>query len=109
VFFGRFLALLRVLAALLAGINQMSWPRFVLFNAAGAILWATIFGLGAYYFGHELEHLTKPAVVVLGAVGIAVMIAALILVHRHEADLEAQAERALPGPPRRRRHKRADR
>jgi hypothetical protein len=36
VFFGRFIALLRVLAALLAGVNRMSWPRFFFFNAAGA-------------------------------------------------------------------------
>ncbi len=35
VFFGRFVALLRALAALLAGTNQMTWPRFLAFNAAG--------------------------------------------------------------------------
>jgi membrane protein DedA with SNARE-associated domain len=61
VFFGRFIALLRVLAALLAGVNRMSWPRFFFFNAAGAILWATVFGLGAYTLGEEIERLTKPA------------------------------------------------
>jgi membrane protein DedA with SNARE-associated domain len=55
VFFGRFVALLRVLAALLAGVNRMSWPRFFFFNAAGAILWATVFGLGAYTFGEEMS------------------------------------------------------
>ena len=44
VFFGRFVALLRVLAAFLAGVNCMPWPRFLLFNvlAIGALmLWAT--------------------------------------------------------------------
>src|ERR1700693_2694125 len=53
VFFGRFFALLRVWAALLAGVNQMAWPKFLLFNAGGAVLWAALYGLGAYYLGHE--------------------------------------------------------
>src|SRR5438034_1212099 len=43
VFFGRFVPLLRTIAALLAGANCMSWSRFLLFNTAGSILWA-----GAY-------------------------------------------------------------
>src|SRR5689334_19326894 len=39
VFFGRFLALLRALAALMAGINYMDWRRFLLFNVTGGIAW----------------------------------------------------------------------
>ena len=35
VFFGRFVAVLRAFAALLAGINQMDWRRFFVFNVAG--------------------------------------------------------------------------
>ena len=42
VFFGRFVAILRCLAAFLAGVNQMPWPRFLLANAAGAVAWASI-------------------------------------------------------------------
>ena len=37
VFFGRFMALLRTLSALTAGINWMPWWRFLFFNAAGGI------------------------------------------------------------------------
>ena len=33
VFFGRFVAVLRMWAAFLAGVNRMAWPRFLLFNA----------------------------------------------------------------------------
>ena len=51
VFFGRFVAVLRVTAAWLAGITHMSWWRFFFWNAAGGIVWATGFGLLAYYFG----------------------------------------------------------
>src|SRR5262245_52493406 len=41
VFFGRFVAVLRALAALLAGLNRMTWNRFLLFNALGAVVWAS--------------------------------------------------------------------
>jgi membrane protein DedA with SNARE-associated domain len=36
VFFGRFVALLRCITSLLAGVNRMGWRRFVVFNALGA-------------------------------------------------------------------------
>src|SRR5437870_781930 len=57
VFFGRFVALLRILAAFLAGVNRMPWRDFLVANAAGAVLWASIFGMGAYYFGKLLFEL----------------------------------------------------
>jgi len=98
VFFGRFVALLRALAALLAGVNRMSWPRFFIANAAGAILWATAFGLGAYTLGEDVEHLTRPAALALGATGLALLIAWVLFLRSHEKELQAEAERALPGP-----------
>ena len=51
VFIGRFVAVLRVTAAWLAGITHMPWWRFFLWNAAGGIVWATGVSLLAYYFG----------------------------------------------------------
>src|SRR5262245_59179854 len=42
VFFGRFISVVRFLAALLAGVNRMAWHRFLLANAAGAIVWSTV-------------------------------------------------------------------
>lgn len=51
VFFGRFIAVLRITAAWMAGISHMPWWRFLFFNAAGGILWATLVGLVAYYSG----------------------------------------------------------
>jgi membrane protein DedA with SNARE-associated domain len=42
VFFGRFVALLRAFAALLAGANGLAPWRFFAFNAAGGIVWATV-------------------------------------------------------------------
>ncbi|MEP6917537.1 MAG: DedA family protein [Acidobacteriota bacterium] len=98
VFFGRFVAVLRTLAALLAGMNGMDWRRFLVFNASGGIAWAVAFGAGAYAFGEQIERVRGPiAVVTLVAAAFAGVIL-MWFVGRHEAELEAQAERALPGP-----------
>ena len=51
VFFGRFVSILRVTAAWLAGISHMPWCRFLFWNAAGGVVWATAFGVVAYYSG----------------------------------------------------------
>jgi membrane protein DedA with SNARE-associated domain len=52
VFFGRFVAVLRVTAAWAAGLSRMNAWRFFAFNAAGGIVWATLVGLIAYYLGN---------------------------------------------------------
>ena len=51
VFFGRFVAVLRVTAAWTAGLARMGWWRFFAWNAAGGIVWATGVGLIAYFLG----------------------------------------------------------
>jgi membrane protein DedA with SNARE-associated domain len=51
VFFGRFIALLRIFAGPMAGLSGMPYKRFLFFNATGAIAWAlTMTGL-AYFAG----------------------------------------------------------
>jgi membrane protein DedA with SNARE-associated domain len=51
VFLGRFVAILRVTAAWLAGISHMQWWRFLLWNATGGIVWAALVSVVAYRFG----------------------------------------------------------
>ena len=51
VFFGRFIAILRAWAAFLAGVNHMPWRKFLIYNAAGGILWATLFGTLGFLAG----------------------------------------------------------
>ena len=55
-------------------------------------------GLGAYWTGREFEQLQGRAVVLLVIIGVLVVVAGIIFVHRNEAQLIAQAERAMPGP-----------
>ena len=98
VFFGRFVAVLRAFAAFLAGVNRFNWEEFFLYNAAGGIVWASIFGFGGFWLGRAFEHYARP-------VGVAALIAAVIgsvlaarFIRSHEQALEDEAERAFPGP-----------
>lgn len=77
VFFGRFVALLRIVAGPAAGVAGMAWWRFALANAAGAVVWATAIGLVGYYAGGAWDVLHRwlgrgawalAGVIVLGAI-----------------------------------------
>jgi len=59
VFFGRFIALLRTWAALLAGTAEMPYRVFTLYNVLGGITWATLFGTLGYVFGRSLPLLER--------------------------------------------------
>ena len=61
VFLGRWIALLRIAAAWLAGVNRMPWRTFVKWNALGGIAWATSVGLAAYLLGPIAETIVKDA------------------------------------------------
>lgn len=113
VFFGRFVALLRTFAAVLAGANNYPAIRFFVFNALGGITWATLFGVAGYIFGRRVEAFLGP--IGFGALAIAVVLAFFgwRFFKRHEERLADEAERALPGPlrerPTRRRRNDAER
>jgi membrane protein DedA with SNARE-associated domain len=98
VFFGRFIALLRALAAVLAGTNCMAWPRFVVYNVAGAIVWAGGYGTLAYLFGERMERVTRAVGIVAVVGAVLIGLAMMRFLKHHEAQLEEAAERALPGP-----------
>ncbi|AFY34164.1 DedA family protein [Calothrix sp. PCC 7507] len=51
VFFGRFFALLRIFAAPLAGIAEIPFGKFFLYNLAGASVWASVMVTLAFFAG----------------------------------------------------------
>jgi membrane protein DedA with SNARE-associated domain len=55
IFFGRFIALLRVLAGPLAGALRVPYRKFLLANAAGGIAWAAGTALAVYFIGKAAE------------------------------------------------------
>jgi membrane protein DedA with SNARE-associated domain len=84
VFFGRWLAGLRVWAAWFAGASDMRWRTFFVWNAAGGICWATSVGLAAYFGGKAVERIIQQAGL-YGAIGVAVVLLVLYLVHLRRA------------------------
>ncbi len=91
VFFGRFVAILRMFAALLAGANGIPAARFFMFNIAGGVCWASLFGFGAYALGSEIYKISG----VLSAISFGIFVAAgyafSMLIRRHETILLRRA------------------
>jgi membrane protein DedA with SNARE-associated domain len=88
VFVGRFIAILRIFAAVLAGANRLEPKRFFLFNAAGGLLWAHVFGLGGYFLTTAFTRIQGPIAFA------AFVLVALGLVHLSQY-LKANEERLL--------------
>jgi membrane protein DedA with SNARE-associated domain len=90
VFLGRWVAILRVAAAWLAGINHMPFKQFFLWNALGGITWATTVALVAYFAGDAAtKAISKFGVIAAIAIG-----AALVVGFGYVKIRERRAERA---------------
>lgn len=94
VFFGRFVAILRVWAAFLAGTYAMPWRSFLAYNATGGVVWAAGMGTLAYSFGASVAHMD-------GIIGAASVVTAtvlmgglLLILRRQEARLQREADQA---------------
>ena len=80
VFFGRFIALLRTWAAVLAGVACMRYVVFMFYNALGGVIWAALFGTLGFVFGRnlpKLEHYVGQASLALAL--LAALVVALFL------------------------------
>jgi membrane protein DedA with SNARE-associated domain len=97
VFWGRFVSILRTWAAFLAGANHMEWRRFLFFNAAGGIVWATLYGVVYYVFGATLSKLSTTIDVTIGIGSAALLIAFVVWTRRKEGELQKRAEREIEG------------
>lgn len=93
VFFGRFLAILRIFIALLAGATRMSWWHFTFYNAAGAIVWGAGYTYVTYLLGQQIERFTGPIGLSIAGLLLTIFIAIFIMLRRHEHHLLEQARR----------------
>ncbi|GAC1378069.1 MAG: hypothetical protein NVS4B7_07820 [Ktedonobacteraceae bacterium] len=105
VFFGRFIAILRTWSAFLAGVNHMHWRTFLVYNAAGGILWAAIYGTIGYLAGRffhdnfsQVERVASTVSWIGGAAIIIVVLVIFFLVRRRrkQAAVQVKAEEAEP-------------
>jgi membrane protein DedA with SNARE-associated domain len=81
VFFGRWIAGLRVWASWLAGGTEMHWPTFVFYNALGGISWALSIGLLAYIGGETAAHVFQEVGLYAGIAFVVGAIAVFTYIH----------------------------
>ena len=92
VFVARFVAFLRALAGVLAGLNRMESTRFMLFSGLGAASWAAVFGFGAYALGRELEALSARGSILIGFAVVVAAIAGFRFIQHNRARLQQEAD-----------------
>jgi len=94
VFFGRFVALLRIFAGPMAGVLKMRYPRFLTANALGGLVWAGGITAVIYYVGVVAEPWLKR----FGYIGLAIAVlfgvGSLVVVKRRAAKAHEAARAA---------------
>ncbi|HVC62240.1 MAG TPA: DedA family protein [Acetobacteraceae bacterium] len=86
---GRFIIVVRTIAALLAGANRMPLRSFVIANVVGSVAWAAFYSVSASMLGKQMKHASGPIGIAIGAVAVLVFAVGSWIVHRHERRLTA--------------------
>jgi membrane protein DedA with SNARE-associated domain len=84
VFFGRWVAFLRIWAALFAGAAQMPWRRFLVFNALGGLAWAISMSTLAYFFAASVGRIQATFGIAGWVLAVVVMVAVVVFVAREQ-------------------------
>lgn len=98
VFFGRFVAVLRIFAGPLAGALKMPYPRFLIANALGGIAWAGGTAAAVHYVGRVAEEYLRGfsiiGLVVAVVLGIAISLFIKIRTNKHVKQRAAERDTA---------------
>jgi membrane protein DedA with SNARE-associated domain len=90
ILFGRFVAVLRTWASVVAGAACMSFRKFVSYNTLSSVVWSIVFGLLGFYFGKDLpllEHyISRASLVILVALVAGI---GLFLLQKRRSKLES--------------------
>ncbi|MER6573148.1 DedA family protein [Streptomyces sp. NPDC001093] len=93
VFFGRFIALLRIFAGPLAGVLQMPYWKFLTANVLGGICWAGGTTAAVYYVGVVAEGWLKKFSYVGLAAAVVIGLATMLIIRRKAKKAQQQADR----------------
>jgi len=91
VIIARFVIVLRVIAALLAGANRMPLQRFIVANVVGSVAWAAFYSVGASTLGTQMKHESGPIGIVAGVLAVLVFGVGSWIMHRHERKLTSSS------------------
>jgi membrane protein DedA with SNARE-associated domain len=97
VFLARWVALVRVAAAWLAGINRMPFKQFFFWNALGGITWGVTFGLVGYFGGQAAANVLAEAGLIGAAFFVVLLVGVWLYVRRRERRMERLYEEDAEG------------
>ncbi len=81
----RFIEGLRQLNGILAGITEMSWRRFTVFNAIGGILWVLAWSMVGYFGGNHIDTIEHYGTLLAAVAGIGIIAYVAVLFIRRRS------------------------
>jgi len=69
----RFVPIIRTFAPFVAGVGAMSYPRFIVYNIIGAVLWVGLFVPLGYFFGNMPTVKDNFSLVIFAIIGISML------------------------------------
>ncbi|HZT96840.1 MAG TPA: DedA family protein [Chloroflexota bacterium] len=92
VFGGRFVPVVHVWTAFLAGTNSMSWHRFMPLNAVACVLWASVLVACGYAFGAAAVHVGGVVAAFSPLIAALFLVAGLLVVRLMERRWQREAD-----------------